>query len=1541
MLTRVMLPSLLFGIFLAITAQAQPSITSIAPLAIEPGKTTRVVVQGAGLVEPLRVWTSRSAQVTVARTDVPSTPTQVTIDLTPAADSSLGPVGLWLGAADGPTDALTLLLDDLPTVVDNGSNHARDQAQAVPSLCGIDGTCDGPQSDFYRIHALAGEQVSFEVFAQRVGSKMDAVVKLYDAAGKWLFTADDDANGTDNRFRYRFPAEGDYIVEVFDNRFVAGGRYRLRIGDFPIIDGTLPLVGQLGSRPAFTFLGEDNAALPAQEIQIPAEVDFESLTISTKLPNGKSSSWYSLPTGSLPQVVETARADATPIPLTIPVGLSGRLMAASERDTYLIGATKGQVIRFSSKTRSLNLPTVLQMQLFNAAGVKVAETAVNDADEWAFDYTVPEDSNYRLELTDLLHRGGPSLGYYVEIAPSPKFSVALKPDAKTRERFPVEMQSGAAALDVQIVRTGYDGPIDIGFAKPLSGLQILNPRIDAKINEARIYLKADENWKAESFAGVRLVATASETPETKVPVSSLGLQRIKQPTVPFPAAWTDGLMNIAGTAVTPSYFSLEAAAPVLFAKQQASHSATYTLKRTVEAFKEGVAVLASPQPAGWSASTKVDKDAYAFTWTRPAGGEQPEQLSVLTYSELNGRGRLQTQSLPIAWIDPLKLTLMTPREFVPGKPQRVELKLEWDSRVTATPVTLSWINLPAGVTGTPLELAANQAVATLDLTIASNVVSPVSLQLQAVTQFAGQPLTVTSQTAQVSVLPAPTKLEVFPQVAQLNGPKDARHFVVTGLDDRGGIRDWTADCTVVSSNPAVASIDGNRIVAVANGTTDVTVEVGALRQVIPVTVASADQPRRTQFENEVLVALSKQSCNSGACHGSPSGKGGFRLSLRAFDQQLDQMTLIREEFGRRINTLEPELSLLLQKPLMQVAHGGGMQLHKQDSSFEILRKWIAEGATIDPPNTARCVKLEVFPNAKRVMNRAVAPRQQLIAVAHFADGTSRDMTQLASYESSNTSVATVTPTGLVTCLSRGEAVILVRFLEHIETVPLMFVEDVAGFAWQAPPANNFIDDLVNAKLQQLQYLPAPTTEDSEFLRRVYLDVIGLLPSPEETTAFLADTRPDKRNIAIDNLLERPEHAKFWALKWGDLLRMTGKNVGDDGVYKYHRWLEQSIQDNMPYDQFAMQLLTATGSTLSNPPANFFRTATDTNDSVESISQVFLGARLQCAKCHNHPFERWTQDNYYGLGAFFQRVQRKKSQRPGEIMIWAASTGEVTQPRTGQVMKPWLPKVGTLETVNEQDRRIAFAEWLVRPDNPYFARIEANRIWSQLFTRGIVDPIDDFRDSNPPTNGPLLDALAKEFVDHKFDRKHLLRVMLQSRTYQASFVTNKFNQDDTRYFSHQEPRLLTAEQLLDAVNQTMGVQQTFGQLPPGTKATQLPAPDLVKVDFLKVFGQPERSTVCACERAEDSNLAMAIELFNGPMIYERLRDPNNRFRKSLAAGKSMDDTIRELYIAALSRQPTDAELATATEHAKSRPEPAAAVEDICWALLNTDEFLFQH
>lgn len=784
------------------------------------------------------------------------------------------------------------------------------------------------------------------------------------------------------------------------------------------------------------------------------------------------------------------------------------------------------------------------------------------------------------------------------------------------------------------------------------------------------------------------------------------------------------------------------------------------------------------------------------------------------------------------------------------------------------------------------------------------------------------------------------ELEIFPSGVINFSDSSASAQVVVTYRDQGMVRDVSAECDYEIAATAIAEIKNGVITPLRDGSAELRVRFGEQSLVVPIVVQGISRPRPVAFESEVLVALSKQGCNSGACHGSPSGKGGFRLSLRAFDAQLDTLTLTQEEFGRRINVLEPEKSLILEKPLMKVAHGGGLQLRTNSPAYTVLKNWIAEGGRLDPPQTARVERIEIYPKARRVL-KAPHFRQQMAVVAHFSDGTKRDVTQLAAYSSSNAGVATVSESGLVNGSRRGESAILVRFLEHIETLPLMFVEDRSDFVWKELPQYNEIDRLVDAKLRQLQYQPADPCSDAEFLRRVSLDVTGLLPSIETTREFLSDQDKHKRTRLVDSLLEKPEFAKFWALKWGDWLRLTGKRIGNEAVYKYHRWIENALRTNMPYDQFAAELLASSGSTLVNPPANFYRTAGDMHESVETFSQLFLGARLQCAKCHNHPFERWTQDNYYGLAAFFDRVQRKKTARPGETFVWFNDTGEVVQPRTGKTMKPWLPVSGSQEIAQDADRRTTLVQWLTQKDNPYFAKIEVNRIWGEMFSRGIVDPIDDFRESNPPSNSELLDWLADQFSKSAYDRKHVLRLILNSRTYQASYRTDENNKEDSLYFSHQEPRLLSAEQLLDAINHVTGVFDPLGSLPDGVQATQLPAPDLVKLDFLKVFGQPERSTVCACERSSESNLGMAIEFFNGPFIHSKLRNEKNRFRKAIAAGRSDEEIVNELYMLAVSRLPSATELELSRKQVTIRGDRAAAFEDICWALLNTDEFLFQH
>ena len=782
------------------------------------------------------------------------------------------------------------------------------------------------------------------------------------------------------------------------------------------------------------------------------------------------------------------------------------------------------------------------------------------------------------------------------------------------------------------------------------------------------------------------------------------------------------------------------------------------------------------------------------------------------------------------------------------------------------------------------------------------------------------------------------RLTIDPGTFRVHGPRDHLHFIVTGHYDDGSIRDLTRVAEFTSSATDVIAVDEAVAQPARNGTATITASVGVHRSEVTIEATGQSAPQPVSFRYETLAVLTKQDCNSGGCHGAPAGKAGFRLSLFAFDPELDAFTLTREEAGRRTNRFLPEASLILNKPLMLVPHGGGRRLRKREPGYGVLRDWIAEGCRIDTDDAPACTHLEVLPGNRVLHFPAV--EQQLLVLGHFADGRTRDVSHLASYFSADETIATVDESGLVSASAHGEAAVVVRYLEQVAAVRLTFIKRRSGVTWHAPAVNNYVDRHVFAKLQQMQYPPSELCSDAQFMRRASLDVTGLLPTAAAARAFVEDPSPDKRERLIDELLERPEYALFWATHWGDLLRVKKETLNERGASKIHEWLVRSVATNLPYDEFVSRLLLAEGDTFENPPANYYRAAASTDDCTETTAQTFLGLRLQCAKCHNHPYERWTQDNYYGLGAFFNRVQRTTPDGRGALSVWVARDGEITQPRTGQTMKPWLPQEGEIHLPPETDRRRALVRWLRKPENPFLARVEVNRIWSYLMGRGIVDPIDDFRDSNPASNPELLDALTLDFVGHGYDRKYIIATILKSRTYQLDSVATDANRRDQRYFSHARARRLSAEQLLDAMRQVAGVRQAFPGLPANILATQLPDPGFGG-DFLRRFGKPARNTACECERSGSPDLAQAMELTSGTLVDNLLRDPTTRFRKQLAGGQPLADIIEDLHWRAFSRAGSTREKGAAIAYVSTAPTPVEGLEDLLWALFNAKEFLFQH
>lgn len=645
-------------------------------------------------------------------------------------------------------------------------------------------------------------------------------------------------------------------------------------------------------------------------------------------------------------------------------------------------------------------------------------------------------------------------------------------------------------------------------------------------------------------------------------------------------------------------------------------------------------------------------------------------------------------------------------------------------------------------------------------------------------------------------------LEVWPVEIELTSRRARLQIVASGRWADGGMSDLTRSAKFEADDESIATVKAGVVIPRGNGKTTIKVRAFGQDALIPVTVSDFDEADPIRFRYETLAVLTKQGCNAGSCHGSPKGKGGFSLSLFAYAPEIDEEALIRDGFGRRTNPQDPDASLMIRKPMLRIPHVGGKKLRKTDEAYDILHQWILEGAAGLSQDEPECVRIEVYPNTSRVLDLTREDRtaQQLSVLAHFSDGSVRDVTRIATYGTSHGEVASVGAAGLVTAHQAGLTAVTVRYLEHLKSVYFTVIRPVDGFQWIEQPVASYVDSHVNARLRQMSLLPSGRCSDEVFLRRVSLDLTGLLPPVETTRSFLADASGSKRAKLIDRLLASEEHARFWAQKQADLMRVNAKLLPDGRADLLGSWIIDSFRKNQPFDEFARAVITASGNTRTTAPANFFFAIESTNDITETTSQVFMGSRINCAKCHNHPFENWTQEDYYSIGAVFARVRKD-----GDL-ISVADTGEIRHPASGKVMHPWgLPKNVDANSLND-DRRNVFAKWLTAKENPFFARVEVNRIWSHLFGTGIVNPVDDFRSSNPPSNVDLLDSLAADFLRSGYDRRHIIRTVCNSFTYQRSTAVNSTNENDDRLFSHAIPRLLSAEQIFDAVGQVTGVQR---------------------------------------------------------------------------------------------------------------------------------------
>ncbi len=790
----------------------------------------------------------------------------------------------------------------------------------------------------------------------------------------------------------------------------------------------------------------------------------------------------------------------------------------------------------------------------------------------------------------------------------------------------------------------------------------------------------------------------------------------------------------------------------------------------------------------------------------------------------------------------------------------------------------------------------------------------------------------------LSAAPSLTDLQCYPTNINFSSAGSTQRIVVQATYADGVTRDVTTDASYKLVNPKLARLDHAALSPLADGRTELRVSYKGRKLSIPVSISNATNQPPISFKLDVMPVFMKAGCNAGSCHGSSRGKDGFRLSLFGFDPDGDYYRLTREQIGRRINLAIPEESLIIQKGLGAVQHTGGVRFGTNSDLCKTLLTWLNGGAPKDPPDIAKVIGIEIFP--KSAVLEGSNALQRFIVRARYSNGTERDVTPLTVFISNNDGTAKVAEDGLVTAGQRGEAFIQARFAEFNVGAQIIVTPKNLPFKWPQVASRNYIDDAVYTKLKKLRFAPSEVCDDATFIRRVSLDLTGNLPKPEEVEKFLQDTDTAKRDKLIDQLLARKEFAELWVMKWAELLeiRTRDNRVYPKATVLYFEWLRDRMLANVPFDQIVRELLTTSESNFRNPAANYYQIEPDTLKLAENTAQIFMGMRIQCSQCHNHPFDRWTMNDYYSFAAFFARIGRKPGDDPRETVIYDRSDGEVNHLVTG---KPMHPKFlgGDEPEIKNESRREVLARWLTSPQNPYFARNLANIVWAHFMGRGIIEPVDDVRISNPPSNPELIDALAAKFVEYKYDFKRVIRDICTSRTYQLSTRPSSSNASDDRNFSKAAIRRIRAEVLLDCISEVTETQDKFPGLPRGAHAVEIADGNTANY-FLTTFGRASRTTVCSCEVKVDPNLSQALHLLNGRTLQSKIED-GAVVKKLLKEGQTPDRIIENLYLRCFSRKPMDDEMAKLKNFLTSDSNQEQVLKDIFWSLLNAKEFVFNH
>jgi hypothetical protein len=1584
----------------AVMAQAvSPSFTATSPLGGQRGTEMELLLRGDRLDDAQEVFFYGPGLTVLKLEEIKNNTLKARIQIAP--DCRIGEHALRIRTATGVSDVRTFWVGPFPTVEEKEPNNEPAKAQSIPMNVTIQGVVEREDVDCFVVEAKQGDRIAVEVEGIRLGRTVfDSLVTILDESGQVLKKADgSNLVLQDAIVSVVAPKAGRYFVQLRETAYGGSANhfYRMHVGNFPRPLAVYPAGGRAGETLSVNFIGDAKGeftrpfalpAVPQEKFGILAQQDEHF---------APSPNW--LRVSSFPNILEAEpnndQEHATATELELTVALNGILSQNGDTDWFRFKAQKGQnfeVNVFARRIRSSLDPVV---QIFDAKGKSLAQNDDSAGLDSYVRFSVPADGEYCLKVSDQLSKGGPEFTYRVEInQASPAVSLYIPDVARnnTQERKSIVVPKGNRfATLVAVRRLNFNGDLVLQAEGLPSGISMEADPWLAKLDRIPVVFEA----KADApVAGSFFNLTASSPDSTK-PVSGGVQQNFDMVLVNNVGTYHQFMTDKLAAAVAEEVpFKLSIIEP----KTPLVQFGTLDLKISAErqpGFDEPISVRMLWNPPGLASvpDVTIPKGENSVTYRLNANGTadlHSWKIAVLGSSKVGaGTAWVSSQLARLSVAEPFLLLKLDRAITKPGQSFKLIGKLDQKIPFEGK-ASVKLMGLPAGCSTSEQQITKDDKEVVFEVT--TDETAPVgshrSLFCSVVVTQEGEPITFNVGNGGVLRIDAPkivaaeakpaavsrsgpvtkaksvstkeagaatdavprkeavkdvarplAEIKVFPPEVDLTTARDGQSLVVQASYADGVTRDVTSEASFAVENKALAKLDQFTVFPLADGETELKIQFEGKTLSIPVKVRHAGEDRPISFKLDVVPIFTKAGCNAGGCHGSSRGKDGFRLSLFGYDPEGDYQRLTREMFGRRVNLALPEESLILEKGAGRVPHTGGERFKAEDELYQTILRWVQAGAPKDDAKVPSPVAIEIYP--KQSVLEGTGASQRLTVRAKYSDGTDRDVTGLSVFLSNNDVSAKVSDHGVVTAGQRGESFVTARF--HTFTVGAQVMVIPEGLKYVFPTeiaAHNYIDELVHAKLKKLRMIPSAVCDDATFLRRVYIDITGTLPTPDEVRKFAVDDGPTKRERIVDALLDRKEFVDLWVMKWAELLqiRSNQNQFSYRNALLYFGWLEDQITRNVPLDQMVRDLLTASGGTFKNPAASFYKVETDTLKLAENSAQVFMGMRIQCAQCHNHPFDRWTMDDYYNYASFFSQTGRKNGEDPREAIIFNRGSGEVNHPVAGR--KP-APKFLGAEFADTQgkDRREVLADWLASPKNPYFARNLANQVWAHFFGQGIIDPVDDVRVSNPASNPELLDALAERFTGYQYNLRKFVRDLCLSRTYQLSAQSNETNAGDDRNFAKAKIRRLRAEMLLDSINQVTEFTDKFNGLPRGSRAVQI-ADGNTTTYFLTTFGRATRESVCSCEVKMEPNLSQALHLLNGDATTAKIQN-GGTVRRLLRDGKTKEQVIEEIYLRCLARSPTASELAQFLEFFKDEKRTEQTLNDVFWSVLNAKEFIFNH